>query len=141
MLLLRRLTRHLGQAIATGFESVFSYRKPTASQAETISNLLRRLDHPRLTSALLREPFAALSAGDQALILLLRALVKRPPLLVLDEPFSGMDHGTVRRVHRFLNEELAPEQAVVLVTHYEEEIPDSVGRVLRLENGAVVERS
>lgn len=127
----------------TGFESVFSYRRPTATQAETISNLLSRLDHPRLTpaAALLEQPFAALSAGDQALVLLLRALVKRPPLLVLDEPFSGMDHETVGKVHRFLNEELEPEQAVVLVTHYEQEIPDSVGRVLRLENGTVIERT
>mgnify|MGYP002717756636 FL=1 len=125
----------------TGFESVFSYRRPSAAQAETISNLLARLDHPRLTPSLLEQPFAALSAGDQALILLLRALVKRPPLLVLDEPFSGMDHETVGKVHRFLNEELEPEQALVLITHYEQEIPDSVGRVLRLENGSVVERT
>lgn len=129
------------EAIVTGFESVFSYRRPTAAQAETISNLLSRLDHPRLTPSLLEQPFAALSAGDQALILLLRALVKRPPLLVLDEPFSGMDHETVGKVHRFLNEELDPEQALVLITHYEEEIPDSVGRVLRLENGTVIERT
>ncbi|POY71432.1 hypothetical protein BMF94_5745 [Rhodotorula taiwanensis] len=129
------------EAIATGFESVFSYRKPTPAQADTIADLLARLDHPRLTPSLLHEPFAALTAGDQSLVLLLRALVKRPPLLVLDEPFSGMDHETVKRVHRFLNEELEPEQALVLITHYEEEIPDSVGRVLRLENGAVIECS
>ncbi|GAA5864450.1 hypothetical protein JCM3774_005131 [Rhodotorula dairenensis] len=134
------------EAIVTGFESVFSYRRPTAAQAATIADLLVRLDHPRLPdleAPLLAEPFAALSAGDQALVLLLRALVKRPPLLVLDEPFSGMDLETVRTVHRFLNRRsggLDPAQAVVLITHYEEEIPESIGRVLRLEDGAVVER-
>ncbi|GAA5980025.1 hypothetical protein JCM10908_001503 [Rhodotorula pacifica] len=129
------------EAIATGFESVFSYRRATPAQSETISSLLSRLGHPRLTPSLLSQPFAALSAGDQALILLLRALVKQPPLLVLDEPFSGMDQETVALVQRYLDEELDPRQAVVLITHYEEEIPHSIGRVLRLENGAVIERT
>lgn len=123
---------------------MFSYRRPTAAQEEAIRDLLVRLDHPRLpaTAAAWSEPFAALSAGDQALVLLLRAVVNRPPVLVLDEPFSGMDLETVRTVHRFLDGGgLDPTQAVVLITHYEEEIPNSIGRVLRLENGAVVERT
>jgi energy-coupling factor transporter ATP-binding protein EcfA2 len=42
--------------------------------------------------------------------------------------------------YAILNEELEPEQALVLITHYEQEIPDSVGRVLRLENGCNTQR-
>ncbi|GAA5978463.1 hypothetical protein JCM11641_007954 [Rhodosporidiobolus odoratus] len=127
-------------AIVTGFESVFSYRKPTAEQAASISSLLASFDHPLLTPTFLDRPFSELTPGEQSLILLLRALVKRPPLLVLDEPFSGMDKQTIEKVRRFVDDELEPHQAVILVSHFEEELPESCGRRLELENGEVVER-
>ncbi|GAA6001717.1 hypothetical protein JCM10207_002281 [Rhodosporidiobolus poonsookiae] len=128
------------EAIVTGFESVFSYRKASPEQAAAVSTVLSALDHPLLTPSFLERPFASLTPGEQSLILLLRALVKRPPLLVLDEPFSGMDKTTVERVQRFLDNELEPHQAVILITHFEEEVPESVGRSLKLENGSVIER-
>ncbi|CEQ38961.1 SPOSA6832_00430 [Sporobolomyces salmonicolor] len=126
-------------AIVTGFESVFSYRKPTASQASSVDSLLGSFAHPLLTPTFLSQPFADLTPGEQSLILLLRALVKRPPLLVLDEPFSGMDSETIRRVKRYLDEELEERQSVVLISHFEEEVPESVGRRLELEEGRVKE--
>ncbi|GAA5994845.1 uncharacterized protein JCM10292_004385 [Rhodotorula paludigena] len=128
------------EAIVTGFESVFSYRRATPAQDASIASLLSALDHPLLTPAFLARPFADLTAGEQSLVLLLRALVKRPPLLVLDEPFSGMDKGTIEKVHRLLDEGLDEKQALVLITHFEEEQPKSVVRLLRLENGEVIER-
>lgn len=124
----------------TGFESVFSYRRATPAQQASIAALLSALDHPLLTPSFLARPFADLTAGEQSLVLLLRALVKRPPLLVLDEPFSGMDKGTIEKVQRLLDEGLDEKQALVLITHFEEEQPKSVVRLLRLENGEVVER-
>lgn len=130
----------LAQAIVTGFESVYSYRRATPEQAAAIEAVLADLGHPLLTPDFLSQPFAALTAGEQSLILLLRALVKRPPLLVLDEPFSGMDKITVDKAQRFLDDKLDPTQAVILITHFEEEVPRSVNRVLKLEEGAVVER-
>lgn len=72
-------------------------------------------------------------------MLLLRALVKRPALLVLDEPFAGMDQPMVDAVKRFLDDKLKPHQAVVLISHFEEEVPESVGRSIRLEAGRVAE--
>ncbi|GAA6035167.1 hypothetical protein JCM8097_006399 [Rhodosporidiobolus ruineniae] len=127
------------EAIVTGFESVYSYRKATPDQAAAVSTLLSDLAHPLLTDTFLSRPFADLTPGEQSLILLLRALVKRPPLLVLDEPFSGMDKDTIERVRRFIDTKLGEEQAVVMISHFEEEIPESVGRSLKLEEGKVVE--
>ncbi|GAA5827324.1 hypothetical protein JCM3770_000344 [Rhodotorula araucariae] len=127
-------------AIVTGFESVYSYRRATAAQAASISALLERFAHPLVTAEFLAAPFGALSAGDQSLVLVLRALVKRPQLVVLDEPFAGMDRRTVERVQRFLDDGLDQSQAVVMITHFEEEVPASINRVLRLEEGRVVER-
>ncbi|GAA5857162.1 hypothetical protein JCM8547_009345 [Rhodosporidiobolus lusitaniae] len=127
------------EAIVTGFESVYSYRKAVPEQAARISSLLSDLSHPLLTDSFLSRLFASLTPGEQSLILLLRALVKRPPLLVLDEPFSGMDKVTVEKVRRFLDTKLGEEQAVILITHFEEEVPESCGRSLKLEEGRVVE--
>ncbi|GAA5923173.1 uncharacterized protein JCM15063_003561 [Sporobolomyces koalae] len=126
-------------AIVTGFESIYSYRKATAEQAEAIDTLLERFQHPLLTPSFLSRLFASLTPGEQALVLLLRALVKRPRLLVLDEPFQGMDEPTIRAAQHYLAHELDPDQAVILISHFEEEIPDVFNRRIELEAGKVKE--
>jgi molybdate transport system ATP-binding protein len=68
-------------------------------------------------------------------VLLVRALVKRPPLLILDEPFQGLDRPTMERARNWLDSELSPEQTLILVTHHEAEIPHTVTRRLRLDTG------
>lgn len=72
-------------------------------------------------------------------MLFLRALVKKPKLLVLDEPFAGMPGELVAHCKAFLDEKLDGRQAMVVVSHWDEEVPRSVDRVLRLEEGVVVE--
>lgn len=87
-----------------------------------------------------RRPFAALPAGVQSVVLLMRALVGQPPLVLLDEVWSGMDDGMVRAARAYLRdgEGLGEDQAVVVVSHWEDEVPwgveDGVKR-FRLEGG------
>jgi molybdate transport system ATP-binding protein len=80
----------------------------------------------------------SLSAGMQRMVLLARALVKSPDLLVLDEPCQGLD--LAHRV-QFLKavESLiaAGVSTVIYVTHRQDEIPRGVRRVLRLNAGLV----
>lgn len=124
----------------TGFDSIFCYRRPTEAQEAALTSLLTSFSYPLLTPTFLSQPFAALPPAEQSLILFLRALVKRPPLLVLDECFAGMNSEMVDAVKRFLDEELGKEQAVVVISHFEEEVPESVCRLLKLEGGMVVEK-
>jgi molybdate transport system ATP-binding protein len=84
-------------------------------------------------------PFSRLSTGEQRLVLLVRSLVKRPPLLILDEPFQGLDRATMVRARDWLDRELGPEQAVLFVTHHSEEVPRTVSRRLRLDRGRASE--
>ncbi|KAG6815339.1 hypothetical protein H0H87_002800 [Tephrocybe sp. NHM501043] len=71
-----------------------------------------------------RRPFVDLSIGEQRMVLLMRALVGRAPLVLLDEVWSGMGEGMVRAARRYLREGgVGPEQAVVVITHWEEEVP------------------
>ncbi|KAJ3293020.1 hypothetical protein HDU76_007099, partial [Blyttiomyces sp. JEL0837] len=86
-------------------------------------------------------PFRSLSMGEQRFVLIIRALVASPRLIVLDEPFQGLDEEMVQKVHGWLERRLKDDQALVVVTHHDEEVPNIVGRRLRLENGTVVEES
>ena len=90
---------------------------------------------------MLRTPFGHLSPAHQAIVLFLRAVVKRPALLILDEPFQAQSDVAIQRCRRYVDQCLDPSQAMIVVSHYEEEIPSTVNRVLRLEAGRVVERA
>lgn len=80
-----------------------------------------------------KEPLFALSAGLQRMVLLARALVKNPRLLILDEPCQGLDESHrrffVKEVDALIRAGLA---TAIYVTHRPEEIPRSIRRVLRL---------
>ena len=80
-------------------------------------------------------PLFALSAGLQRMVLLARALVKRPRLLILDEPCQGLDSAHrnlfLRTVDALIRDGMA---TVVYVTHRQDEIPPSISHVLRLRN-------
>jgi len=57
-------------------------------------------------------------------VLLMRALVGRPPLILLDEVWAGMDERMIRAARRYLcGGGVGPDQAVVIVSHWEEELP------------------
>ena len=67
--------------------------------------------------------FLQLSSGEQRLVLLARAFVKDPELLILDEPLHGLDP-TNRRMVKDIIEAFChrPDKTLVMVTHYEEEL-------------------
>ncbi len=79
------------------------------------------------------DPLFTLSAGLQRMVLLARAMVRAPRLLILDEPCQGLDPAH-RRVFLGKLEVLlrAGSVTVIYVTHRAEEIPASIKRVLRL---------
>ena len=83
------------EAAATGFHDVVTVRADDAGAGGARSAGCSPSSGSRTLAG---RPFARLSTGEQRLVLLVRALVKRPPLLVLDEPFQGLDADAVDRV-------------------------------------------
>jgi molybdate transport system ATP-binding protein len=122
------------EVAATGFFDVLAYRLTTPDQDATVRALFEHFAITDLGS----RPFTRLSTGEQRLVLLIRALVKQPPLLILDEPFQGLDEDALCRARTWLDTRLRPQQTLLFVSHVAEEIPRTVNRVLRLEEGRVV---
>jgi ATP-binding cassette subfamily C protein LapB len=83
----------------------------------------------------LAERGEGLSGGQRQAISLARALVGRPPILLLDEPTASMDVQTERQVMRRLQEE-AKDRTVIVITH-RVSLLELVDRVIVIDNGQV----
>ncbi len=78
-------------------------------------------------------PFLQLSSGEQRLVLLARAFVKDPSLLILDEPLHGLDTRNRRLVLDVIETFCRrPNKTLIMVTHYEEELPPCVDKRIHL---------
>lgn len=128
-----------GEVIGTGYEGVFARRRMSDEQRARIMQLLEpfrdllNVKQRNGTSAtdveqIYETDFSHFPASQQALVLFLRAIVARPPLLILDEASQGMDEESWARCRALLEAEWAEmareerDQAVVVVSHWEEEV-------------------
>jgi molybdate transport system ATP-binding protein len=84
---------------------------------------------------LLAKPVRVLSAGEVRKLLIARALLKRPRLLILDEPYNGLDAASRAQLGDVLNRLGAKGVQMVLITHRPNEIPAAFTHLLHLENG------
>jgi molybdate transport system ATP-binding protein len=103
------------------------------SRTRSIATALSRFG----LGAMARRSFDSISAGEQRLVLLARAVIKAPRLLIADEPFQGLDREARYRVLETLNLLAAEGTQLVLVTHSRGEIPASITHELRLVQGRV----
>ena len=80
------------------------------------------------------KPFLQLSSGEQRLVLLARAFVKDPQLLILDEPLHGLDLWN-RRLTKDVIETFCQRRGktLIMVTHYQEELPNVITNNLYLK--------
>jgi molybdate transport system ATP-binding protein len=80
--------------------------------------------------------FSLVPGNVQRLCLLARALVKNPPLLILDEPTQGLDLSEQQFFVRLVDEICASSDiTLIYVSHYEDHIPKAVTKRIRLDKG------
>ena len=121
-------------AAATGFFDHLTPQPLAPDQSATLDRLFAEF---ALTDLAAR-PWWQLSTGQQRAVLFVRAIVKAPPLLILDEPFQGMDAATADRLRTWLDTHLTPDQTLLMVTHHEGELPACVSKRLVLSGGRVI---
>ena len=131
-------TRHtLAQMLISGFhDSIGLYIYPTDLQIDTANLWLKLVGMEEFTDKL----FCLLSAGQQRMALVIRAMIKHPPLLILDEPIAGLDDFHSSLVVSLINK-IADESntAILYVSHQEEEglFPKQIFELIPTENGAI----
>ncbi|MCP3927463.1 MAG: ABC transporter ATP-binding protein [Desulfobacterales bacterium] len=80
----------------------------------------------------------SLSGGMKRRLLIAKALVHRPDLLILDEPTAGVDIGLRHQLYDFLNELHKKGTTIILTTHYLEEAEKLCDRVIVIDQGKIV---
>jgi molybdate transport system ATP-binding protein len=122
------------EAIASGFfDTMGLFKKLTNEQHKII---LQWLDFLHLSSHVYNKPLLEFSTGVQRLIFLARALVKNPPLLILDEPCQGLDFQQRDSFISLIDEICsAADKTLIYVTHEEEDVPACIQKVLHLGAG------
>lgn len=134
--------RTVKDAILSGFGATFAPPEKLSHQQQEQYDELMVFFESMLPVDLHESRFRELSSSHQRLVLLMRAFVKKPPLLILDEPYQGMDDAMIKRAREYLEMKISNEQAVVMVTHFvsEEAAGGRWSRVLKLsENGTIEE--
>jgi len=122
--------------VASGlFDTIGLFRVVNEEQTTTIIKWMKLLQVDHFSNQLLKN----LSLGKQRLVLLARALVKDPPLLLLDEPSQGLDEEQAELLKNLIEQICEhANKTLIYVTHLKEEIPSCVTKFIQLENGRVV---
>ena len=119
------------QIVASGLQdSVGLYVRTTEKEHEVCRWWMRifGIDH------LADRSFLSLSSGEQRMVLLARAFVKDPELLILDEPLHGLDDVN-RRLAKDIIETFCERRnkTLIFVSHYKDEYPSVINRELFLK--------
>ena len=111
-----RVSVSVRNVIISGFyDSIGLYSKPSDAEKAIADQWLALLG----MTARAGEPMNKLSYGDQRLLLIARAMVKHPPLLILDEPCLGLDDMNRRLVLALIEKICAGSgTAVLYVIHH-----------------------
>ncbi|CAO3636697.1 unnamed protein product [Cunninghamella blakesleeana] len=120
-------------AAGTGFFDVVVPRVLNDIQKKTIERLFTEFNIQSCLNRTLKE----MSSGEQRMVLLVRSLVKQPPLIIWDEPFQGLDVNMITKVTDWLENYMKKDQTFILVTHHEDEIPRVVTKRFHLGPGGV----
>lgn len=126
------MNANVGQTIASGFfDSMSLYQKLSFSQQQQLEQMLHFFDLKDDKNKKLN----TLPLGKQRLALLARTLIKKPKLLILDEPCQGMDNEQTQYFNQVIDDLASQGQSLIYVGHFESQLPKKLSHKLVLENG------
>jgi len=127
--------RHLrvDEVVASGLVSSIGYDGARRPRGERLRRALARVG----AAGLLHRTLRSLSYGQLRRVLFARALVHEPDILLLDEPYAGLDAGHRAALRALVERALASGVTVVLATHHADEWPVGATHELELAGGRV----
>ena len=119
------------EIVASGLkDTVGLYTRPTETDRRQCRKWLNTFGIGHLED----RKFMEMSSGEQRLVLLARAFVKEPDLLILDEPLHGLDDVNRHMVKHLVDQYCEdPTVTLIYVTHYQEELPRCIDHSIFLE--------
>lgn len=114
-----------------GSVGIGGHHQASVMQRERAQELLERMG----LAGLERRPLGELSDGQRRRVLLARALVHQPELLVLDEPTNGLDPQARHLLLEILRQLAGSGTTLLLVTHHLEAVIPEVSRAVLLKGG------
>ena len=137
------LTRHIEpdepalHVVASGPDAMLNLWHPPRGALRTRALALLRAWG---AGGLGERPWGVMSQGERQRALIARALIGRPPLLLLDEPAAGLDPIAREHLLELIQRETRRPRgpALVLITHHVEEIVPGFTHILMLRRGQVV---
>lgn len=114
------------------YDTLGIYKRPKPEELEIARTYIKYLGLENFQD----KKFMSASTGIQRIILIARALVKNPPLLIFDEPCQGLDEEQSRHFIRLVDKLFADgEHTIIYVSHRQDQIPKCINKVIHLENG------
>lgn len=127
----------IGNMVVSGFyDSVGLYKSPSHLEIEIAHQWLKVLGLFEIR----KQSFLDLTKGQQRLVLIARAMVKSPPLLILDEPTNGLDDAEAVLFANLINKIATETQTAILyVSHRKEEAlsPDYIFELIPSNTGSI----
>lgn len=124
--------------IASGlFDTIGLFKIMSTEQKEQVKLWIELLQ----LQAVQQRPLFQLSLGQQRMVLLARALVKNPPLLILDEPCQGLDEEQISYFKQLTDQLCKTFNTTLLyVSHYSKDLPSCITHAVVLNNGNMAGR-
>lgn len=120
-----------------GSVGIYSHFEVTKAQKKCVESIMVELN----ITSLANQQYLKLSTGQQRHLLLARALVHKPKVLIFDEPTSGLDLKSGFQLLNNMRKYCCEGTSLILVTHHISEIIPEINRVVFLKNGETVNDS
>lgn len=83
--------------------------------------------------------FSKYSLGMKQKLAIAQAIMEDPKIIILDEPFNGIEEKTVSKLIKYLKEEKQKGKIIIFSTHIKEDLNNLADKIYKIENGSIYE--